>query len=799
LFRKIALVPLILSVYGCGGGSDNPPTNPPTNPPIPPAQNTAPVAKIADLQEGLFVNSQVALSAGESSDAEGQSLQFSWTLEGPQGTAVELENASAADLAYTPTMDGAYVATVTVTDTEGASNTVSKTFNVMPAKVLRISTLEHIQVGRFSTAHAKVTSFADEPSPYPFVWQLLEKPQGSQLSLSNTTGELVRFRPDVEGEYVLRVNGASQSEHVTISAHQYGEVSPNARISVSEVDYAHALQTELLLGESITLHDRSTDIDSQNITSEWSLTSSPDNGNGTLSDNTGGSVNFTANQPGLYEVTLTTTDGSKTDSAVTHVNVVTSKVAPVVTIENANTGFYPNEAITFFTDSTTNDSGYQWRVLSQPEGSTLSLDDASQSTAELLPQVSGTYTIAVSQFDGSRYSQQDTHTFSVADNHRPIASFSFSSRNAINNDTQQSDVRLRGLALDEDANSTFTYQWSVVSQPEGAEIYFSAPNSRMTNFNANKDGDYLVQLVVSDGITESYPYTDIINVSANSAPSVQTTNASLNIILLGDTLVLDASPTTDPEGDPLTFLWNVTDSSGDDYEITNANTHSATFTATELGSFYANVTVSDGKNTASHSLTINVIESQSVFTVEGVLIDTLGRPMEDIVVRAGGHAVRSSSDGSFTLPFVMDSDDTFPVTVSFVEYFGGLTYSRMSLEEQTGQDYELGEVTLAKAQGLALTAAFCEDYRGPGAVVIDLDVVDVETGVLTPFFYGIMGFNSSRPEVLRGVPTSTTLKAKVRETDNLVATFANGTDQIEHTLNEDGTNNAYTINFCHRD
>jgi hypothetical protein len=59
-----------------------------------------------------------------------------------------------------------------------------------------------------------------------------------------------------------------------------------------------------------------------------------------------------------------------------------------------------------------------------------------------------------------------------------------------------------------DANLDFlTYSWSFVSRPEGSDATFSAVDTQVTQFTADKKGEYIVSLVVNDGFVDSTPST----------------------------------------------------------------------------------------------------------------------------------------------------------------------------------------------------------------------------------------------------------------------------------------------------
>ena len=82
---------------------------------VDPAQNQAPVAD-AGPDQAVEVGASVALDGTGSSDADGDTLTYSWTLEAPMGSSAVLGDASSATPGFTADMAGSYVAVLVVND-----------------------------------------------------------------------------------------------------------------------------------------------------------------------------------------------------------------------------------------------------------------------------------------------------------------------------------------------------------------------------------------------------------------------------------------------------------------------------------------------------------------------------------------------------------------------------------------------------------------------------------------------------------------------------------------------------------
>ena len=113
-------------------------------------------------------------------------------------------------------------------------------------------------------------------------------------------------------------------------------------------------------------------------------------------------------------------------------------------------------------------------------------------------------------------------------------------------------------------------------------------------------GKYTAKLTVNDGKTEDND-TVTINVvdSSTNAPPTAVIKTNKNSGPAPLTVNFDATQSSDPNGDPLTFLWNFGDG-------TSATGGTATHTYTANGTYKAELTVSDGEDSVTVSTVITV-------------------------------------------------------------------------------------------------------------------------------------------------------------------------------------------------
>ena len=103
----------ILFTYGCGGSSS-------------PVPNSAPIAN-AGMDQHVYINDSVTLDGSASTDADGDTLTYSWSLQKPAGSSSILSDSSLMKPTFTPDIAGTYIVTLKVSDgkTDSASDQAS--------------------------------------------------------------------------------------------------------------------------------------------------------------------------------------------------------------------------------------------------------------------------------------------------------------------------------------------------------------------------------------------------------------------------------------------------------------------------------------------------------------------------------------------------------------------------------------------------------------------------------------------------------------------------------------------------
>ncbi len=199
--------------------------------------NTPPVADAGPDQDRL-TGSLINLDGTGSSDADGDPLSYSWSLQRPAGSAAALDDPSSATPSFGADVGGIYTAILTVSDGKAdASDLVVIDVNTPP--VADAGPDQSGGVGSLVTLDGSGSSDADG-DPLGYNWSL-QNPPGSSTELSDPTAESPTFTPDVEGDYLATLvvsDGRFDSppDSVTISVGGSG-VTVSGRVTFDRVPH----------------------------------------------------------------------------------------------------------------------------------------------------------------------------------------------------------------------------------------------------------------------------------------------------------------------------------------------------------------------------------------------------------------------------------------------------------------------------------------------------------------------------------------------------------------------------------
>jgi CSLREA domain-containing protein len=158
-----------------------------------------------------------------------------------------------------------------------------------------------------------------------------------------------------------------------------------------------------------------------------------------------------------------------------------------------------------------------------------------------------------------------------------------------------STVVLNGAGSYDDNTPTGSlgYAWNFVDKPVGSNATLVNADTATPSFVADLPGSYSISLVVTDGyLADSDPAVVVIS-SENQVP-VAAATASPTVQFVGSAVSLNGSASLDPDTDPMTFSWAITNKPAlSSAVISNSLSAIASFVPDQPGTYQATLTVSD--------------------------------------------------------------------------------------------------------------------------------------------------------------------------------------------------------------
>lgn len=533
--RRLAMAALMASLAACGGGggggnSGQEATN---SPPLALALASGDVRTEGAVLHAT-VGGTVQLDARGSTDPDGGTLKYRWTLSSkPQGSKLAATGETAV-LSWQPDLLGSYAFELRVTDSVGAFGTrsvVVQADNRSPSATVVVSAAftavpfaavpQSVTVGADVVVDATRTTDPDgQPVNVTFEWA--DKPAASQAALA-VAGRSARFKPDVLGTYRLRVKGmdphaAGFESLYTFMADNRGP-SPVLLATVTEVvGTSRAATVEASVGYDVLLNGAgSTDPDGNALTRTWQLVSRPAGSSAALTADAGAATVLSPDVLGNYVVRLTATDTRGAKGTV-ETTVQVNNRRPVAQVgTNASPQSIPSAPdvqvplgtqVTLRGDASADADGdtlrYLWTLDTRPTGSTASLSSTSTSKPLFTPDREGVYVFRLRVTDTEGAFSERTLTLRVG-THAPVAVVENEQVTVLPGDTVRPSA---APSFDEDGDS-LTYAWSVDAKPVGSTATIGAATAETPSFVPDIAGIYVLAVRVSDGQSASIGYVTV--------------------------------------------------------------------------------------------------------------------------------------------------------------------------------------------------------------------------------------------------------------------------------------------------
>ncbi|HPY39632.1 MAG TPA: PKD domain-containing protein [Thiolinea sp.] len=362
-----------------------------------------------------------------------------------------------------------------------------------------------------------------------YSWHIVSKPADSISNLTNPSAVKAKLVVDKVGAYVIGLivkDGRLSSAMATMVI----KVATNPLTNHAPIAQAGADKTANL-GQIVNLDgSASSDADANTLTYQWTLTSKPAASTASLTSSNQVKTSLTVDKAGKYIASLVVNDGtvnSTADTVVIDVPTATNQ-APTVSLgadrtATVNTIGTSSVAVAATSQDPNGDHlTYQWEFISKPSSSAVTrIQTDAQGNGSFIPDLVGAYELKITVSDGS-LSAFDSILITVAkaNNSAPIAKA-----------TDKYVVVSKTVSLDASAssdadNDTLSYKWALKSVPVGSNASLSSLTAMKPTLTADKLGEYIVDLSVSDGsLTSSVIAMKVIAQPAINALSYQVIDA----------------------------------------------------------------------------------------------------------------------------------------------------------------------------------------------------------------------------------------------------------------------------------
>jgi hypothetical protein len=559
------------------------------------AKNSEPVANAGTPQNvklGL-----VTLDGTNSKDDDSDPLGFMWVLVSkPANSNAELLLATSPKPTFQADVVGTYVATLVVTDNKLAKSSPATTTitasidNRPPTASAGLSRNEVLGVITLDGSK----SLDLDGNPLTYKWSLLAKPEKSSAALSSATEAMPKFTADLAGIYVfgLVVNdGKVDSAPVTISI---TASSANQAPTAVPGDPKNAITGTLVTLDGSKSSDPNP---GDTLKYKWAIVNRPAGSVSPLIGDTTAMPTFTADASGVYLISLIVSDGKLESSVVTTtVTAANANLPP-----SANAGLAQSAAVgaevTLDGSASSDPNGdrlsYQWVLVARPLGSNATLVEPTSPKPKFTADQSGIYIASLVVSDGAASSTLVTTTVSASIANRPPVANAGTNQNVVTG----SLVSVSAAGSSDPDGDRLSYNWAIVSQPSGTPLVSLGDASTSVNptFTAIRSGTYVLSLQVSDNrLTSAYSYITITAGAANLAPTAVVN--PIAPVTVGTLVTLDASNSTDPNGDVLLYRWVLTYRPANSNASLDLNTLARPkFTADQPGVYVATLVVNDGR------------------------------------------------------------------------------------------------------------------------------------------------------------------------------------------------------------
>jgi len=253
------------------------------------------------------------------------------------------------------------------------------------------------------------------------------------------------------------------------------------------------------------------------------------------------------------------------------------------------------------------DITFAWSITTKPDGSSATLADPANEKTSFTADLPGDYGIQLVVTD-SQGAASDSAEILVKStpNSAPVAD---AGEDQVIADVGTT-VQLDGSQSTDPDGDAITFAWVITAKPDGSFAALSDSTADKPTFMADVRGDYVVELVVNDGLISSAP--DSVSVSFSNLIPVADAGKD-ETVEPGELVLLDGTGSYDPdENYPLTYTWEILfKPEGSTATMSDPDTANASFTADLAGDYVVQLVVTDSLGAASDPSTVLISTSNS--------------------------------------------------------------------------------------------------------------------------------------------------------------------------------------------